>query len=161
MAALLGRADERDHFVAAADQLLDDLAADESGGASDEILRHSLAQQLTLRRSTQFGPCDARTNIVQTVDQIRDQIVGMLDAGREPNQRVRQSERGAALGGNRCVRHARRMTDQRLHAAETLAEREEPSVRHKRVTSSTLPSSSNDTMPPNPAICCLAMSWPG
>jgi hypothetical protein len=36
----LGRAHERDHFVAPPDELLDDLPADETSGAGDEILRH-------------------------------------------------------------------------------------------------------------------------
>ena len=45
-AGLLGRADQSDHLVAAPNQLLDDLAADETGCAGDEVLRHAAGHSL-------------------------------------------------------------------------------------------------------------------
>src|SRR5690349_12844604 len=79
-------------------------------------------------------PCELRARFarnVQPLDQIGDQVVGVLDARRQANQRVGQAKRGALIGWDRRVGHPRRMADQRLHAAETLTQREEAAVRHE------------------------------
>src|SRR5439155_11815985 len=52
------------------------------------------------------------------------------------------------------------------HTSAFTPPRLSPSAKKRRedtneTTSSTVPSSSNDTMPPNPVICRFAISWPG
>ena len=53
---------------------------------------------------------------------IRDQVVEVFDTHREPDQIARHLERGSGGGG---VRHPARVLDQRLDAAQGLAQREE------------------------------------
>src|SRR5687768_10127723 len=65
----------------------------------------------------------------EAVDQIRDQIPGMLDARRQANQLIRKTEHRALLGRDRRVRHAGRMADQRPHTTEAFTERKEPAGR--------------------------------
>ena len=56
----------------------------------------------------------------------------MLAAGRQSNQRIGQSELRALFRRDRGVGHARGMTDECLHAAQALAEREEAARRDER-----------------------------
>ncbi len=63
------------------------------------------------RRHPAGGPLGA----VEGLDDVRDQVVHVLDADRQPDKRVRDLERRV---GDRAVGHDRRDLAQRLHAAE-------------------------------------------
>ena len=64
----------------------------------------------------------------QRLLEIGDQILDVLNAHRESDQRVVDAERSALIGGHRSVRHDPRMIDQALDAAETLGDREYPAA---------------------------------
>src|SRR5262245_25399994 len=72
------------------------------------------------------------TKSLEALDHILDEIVRMLDARREANERIRQSQCSPCFGRNRRMRHAGRMADQRLYTAQAFAKRKEPSGRDKR-----------------------------
>src|SRR5204863_6490303 len=73
-------------------------------------------------------PLDGR----EAFEKIRHEIALVLAARRQAHERVRQPELRALFRRDRRVRHPRGMTDERLDAAEALAEREEPARRHER-----------------------------
>ena len=63
--------------------------------------------------------------IARAPAQVGAQVVDVLDADRQPHQRVADAERRARLGRDRRVRHDRRVLDQALDAAQALGERED------------------------------------
>src|SRR5713226_6142326 len=65
---------------------------------------------------------DALPHRVKGVTQIVDEILGALDADRQPHQRRVDSQRRA---GHRRVRHARRVLDERLDRPERFRQREQ------------------------------------
>src|SRR5437763_7684579 len=60
--------------------------------------------------------------------QIATQVIDVLDADREPDQRVVDAERRAQRRRNGAVRHQCGMLDQALDAAEALGERKEAAM---------------------------------
>src|SRR5262249_26279577 len=74
------------------------------------------------RRSTSSST-GARRHADQRRLEIRDHVVHVLDPDREPDQVTRGGERRV---GGRGVRHAGRVLDQALDAAERLGQLEEP-----------------------------------
>ena len=76
------------------------------------------------RRGARVTParCERR---VERLAQVGDQVVRALDADREAQQPVGDPAAVALVLGDRAVRHARRMVDQRLDAAQAFGEREQ------------------------------------
>src|SRR5688500_608147 len=73
-----------------------------------------------------------RYHRVETFRDVFDEIGRMFAAGRQTHERVGQTQARTLRRRNRRVRHARRMTHERFHAAETLTEREVLPARHER-----------------------------
>ena len=70
------------------------------------------------------GPAaGAGSGPVERLAQVRDEVVGVLDADRQPDERRVDRERRS---GDREVGHRGRHLDQRLDAAQRLGEREQP-----------------------------------
>src|SRR3974390_1912148 len=72
-----------------------------------------------------------RLPLAQSGSEVSDQIVRILDADRETDQGVGDTELLAHVGCDRGVRHQRGMLDQALHAAETLGQREQAAALQK------------------------------
>ena len=66
-----------------------------------------------------------RLPLAQSGSEVSDQIVRILDADRETDQGVGDTELLAHVGCDRGVRHQRGMLDQALHAAQGLGARED------------------------------------
>src|SRR5688572_27250284 len=67
----------------------------------------------------------------KAINQILDQVVGVLDTRRQANEIVRESERGALIGRNRRVRHAGGVADQRFHTTQAFGQGKESARRHE------------------------------
>src|SRR5262249_34248192 len=76
--------------------------------------------------------CARTRDRLEAIEQILDEILRMFAARRESNERIRESERGARIGGKRRVGHARGRTDERPDAAAAFSERAQPPRRHER-----------------------------
>ena len=63
-------------------------------------------------RSIQSGVCHQRLR------QVREEVVGVFDADRQPDRRVADADAGAQLGGHARMRGAAGMAGQRLCSAQ-------------------------------------------
>ena len=96
--------------------------------------------------------------LVEGLTEVVEEILGRLDAHREPHQIGGNFEFGPGRGG---VGHHAGMLDQGLDGAERLGQRENLVVVVMRIAASAPPCTRNDTMPPNFFICRVAAAWPG
>src|SRR4051794_12810707 len=65
------------------------------------------------------------SDLAQRLLQVGDQVAGVLDADRQPDQAVDDADAAARLRRDRGVGHDRRVLDQALHPAQALREREQ------------------------------------
>src|SRR5262249_40783042 len=75
--------------------------------------------------------CPFPTALTQRRGEVGDEVVGILDADREPHQAIADAESRAHLGGHRAVGHQCGMLDQALDAAEAFGQREQPAAFEK------------------------------
>ena len=68
------------------------------------------------------GSADLTSRLLQRRQQILDQVVGMLEAGRKPDQPVADAKLGALLRRQPLMRRRRRMRDQAFGVAEIVGD---------------------------------------
>src|SRR5690606_8553938 len=70
-------------------------------------------------------PASPSTSLAcESLLEIGDQVVAILDAGRQPDQRIRYADRRALFRRDRPVRHDRRMLDQAFDTTKAFRKRE-------------------------------------
>src|SRR5438445_11008811 len=95
-------------------------------------LSRSLVQQGRRREETDSGlACPFSAVLTQRRGEVGDEVVGILDADREPHQAVADAESRAHLGRHRAVGHQRGMLDQALDAAEAFGQCKQPAAFEK------------------------------
>ena len=79
-----------------------------------------------IRKRARLTRCQGlRSDLAQRLIQVGDQILHVFDSDRDADQSVGDSDPLAHFGGNRGMRHRRRMRNQRFHSAQAFRQRAE------------------------------------